>query len=95
MQWQSNARYGKPPESGTIFTAKTDGRIVIHKIHECGEGWYLSCPPLSIDSEPLNTEDFNTAVDSAKAMISRKLKTLHYTYSVFVSDTSENEIVRY
>lgn len=98
MQWKSNARYNQPPESGTIFSLKTEtpnSRIVIHKIHGCGEGWYLSCPPLAIDAEPLNTEDFNTAVENAKAKVFDALKHLLALYGAFPSDNSENEIVRY
>ena len=95
MQWKSNAKYSQSVEEGTIFTLKSDARIVIHKYHGYGESWYLSCYPLGIEREPLNTEDFNTAVENAKAMISRKLKTLNYTYTVFASDVSKTEIVRY
>ena len=95
MEWKSNARYNQPVESGTVFELKGSSRIAIHTVHGLGEQWYLSCYPLCIDNVPLNTEDFNTAVENAKAIIRKKLHEILDTYAVFASDASENEIVRY
>lgn len=98
MQWKSNAKFNQPAEEGSIFSLKTEApcaRVVIHKIHGCGNSWYLSCPLLDIDDKPLNTEDFNTAVEHAKVVVRTNLNLLLDTYAPFATDTSENEIVRY
>lgn len=95
MQWKSNARYNQPVEDGTIFTLKSDARIVIHKLHGCGERWYLSCPELSIEKENLGTEDFDEAVKKAQDIVHQVLNKLIVSYGSFVTDDPVNEIVRY
>lgn len=43
MKLKSNAKYGAPVESGTIYTAKVNNMTVsIHKIIGL-EGWFLNC----------------------------------------------------
>lgn len=95
MQWKSNASYNQPPESGTIFTLKSNARIVIHKLHGVGEEWYLSCIDLSIEKKNLGTVDFEDAVRKAQVVVFDALKHILSLYGKFPSDDSVNEIVRY
>ena len=49
MKLISNAKCGTPVESGTVFTIKDYGfNISIHKIHGCGDTWYLTCRELDM-----------------------------------------------
>ena len=96
MEWKSNARWHQDVKEGTIFTLKdikTD--ISIHKIHGLGNKWYLTCRAINIYQFGLNTDDFDLAVENAKVIIREKLKLLNDYFECFVSDESENEIVRY
>lgn len=96
MEWKSNATYKQEPESGTIFEAKgIKGRVSIHKIHGCGDNWYMSCPDLRMSKVELGTQDFNNAVAIAKSFIKKELENLQAAFMPFISDESENKIVRY
>lgn len=97
MQWKSNARWNQDVKEGTIFTLKDDSvSISIHKIHGIGnDKWYLSCRTLGISQFGLNTEDFDLAVEDAKAIIQTKLEMLSQNFAGFLSDDTENKIVRY
>ncbi len=70
MEFKSNAKYKEPVGHGNIFTLKDSQLgIEIHKIHYCGDNWYLSCRSLGIYQMPLGTEDFYIAVSKAKKII--------------------------
>lgn len=93
MKWKTNAKYGKPDESGTIFTNK-DVPIQVHGIHGC-PGWYLSCSDLNISGLPLNADSFEEAVKNSKILISKRIGEIVNKYNSFIKDESETEIVRY
>ena len=96
MKRMSNAKFGRPIESGTVFTLKDlDFPLHIHTIHGYGPGWFLTCLDLRFDKEGLQTEDFNEAVNRAKEMVRKRLALLQETFGAFVADTSENDIVRH
>lgn len=97
MQWRSNARWNQDVNEGTIFTLKDSTvNISIHKTHGIGNNkWYLSCRTLDISQFGLNTEDFDLAVEDAKIIIQTKLEMLSQNFAGFLSDDTENKIVRY
>lgn len=96
MKWKSNAKFGQPTESGTIFTLKDCCLpLTIHTIHGYGPEWHLTCRALCIDMEELRTEDFNEAASRAKEMVNKRLALLQETFGAFLEDTSENEFVRH
>lgn len=44
MKYISNAGYGKPVETGTIYRGENGKlNICVHKIHGCGDGLYMNC----------------------------------------------------
>lgn len=96
MKWQSNAKYGvKDLSSGSIFTLQGyDCRVTIHKLHGCGDGFYLSCNELGFNQYELLTEDFPQAVMRAKALMREKVKQLHKIVSALECD-NEIEFTRY
>ena len=95
MKLISNAKYGEPVESGTIFRIKENGfDICIHKIIGCGDVWYLDCVELGIDDLPLKNRNLFGCVKDAKEIIKNKLETLNVRFaSIYVDD--DIEISRY
>ena len=95
MKLISNAKYGEPVESGTIFRIKENGfNICIHKINGCGDVWYLDCVELWIDNLPLKNRNLFGCVKDAKGIIKNKLETLNVRFiSIYVDD--DIEISRY
>lgn len=96
MEWKSNAKYNQEPESGSIFEAKgMNGRVSIHKIHGYGDEWYLSCPDLRMSQIELRTQSFDEATETAKTIIKNEIERLQAMFAPFLSDESENKIVKY
>lgn len=94
MKFRSNARYGEPPESGTIFELKDNGlRIKIHRIIHIDGTWFLSCAPLGFSQYDLHEDDFNNAVGKAKDIIGQEIRRLNDEYCKILDDYSV-EIVR-
>lgn len=96
MEWKSNARYHQEVNEGTIFDLKGfDVKVSIHRIHGCGNSLYFSCPALNLQSVPLNTGYFDAAVLKTKIIIKEKLELLNKNFGAFITDDTENIIVRY
>ena len=95
MKLISNAKYGEPVESGTIFRIKENGfDICIHKIMGCGDVWYLDCAELGIDNFPLKNRNLFGCVKDAKEIIKNKLETLNARFHSLCED-EDIEISRY
>lgn len=95
MKLISNAKYTEPVESGTIFTIKDYGfDICIHKIHGCGDTWYLDCAELDIDDLPLKNKNLFGCVADAKEIIKYKLDALNARFNSLYAD-KEIEISRH
>lgn len=94
MKFRSNARYGEPPESGTIFELKDNKlRIKIHRIIHIDGTWFLGCAPLGFSQYDLHEDDFNNAVGKAKDIIGQEIRRLNDEYCKILNDYSV-EIVR-
>lgn len=95
MKLISNAKYVEPVESGTVFNIKENGfNISIHKIHGCGDTWYLDCSELGIDNLPLKNRNLFGCVKDAKEIIKYKLETLNARFHILYED-EDIEISRY
>ena len=95
MKLISNAKYGEPVENGTVFRIKDNGfNISIHKIHGCGDTWYLDCSELGIDNLPLANRNLLGCVKDAKEIIKNRLDTLNVRFNSLYEDT-DIEISRY
>ena len=95
MKLISNAKYGEPVESGTVFNIKENGfNMSIHKIHGCGDTWYLDCLELGIDNLPLKNRNLLGCVKDAKEIIKYKLETLNVRFNSLYKD-EDIEISRY
>lgn len=96
MKLISNAKFGEPVESGTIFNIKEYGfNICIHKIIGCGDTWYLDCGELNIDNLPLKNKTLFGCVKDTKEIIKCRLDTLNKWFYDFYNDDSKMEISNY
>nr|DAT61032.1 MAG TPA: hypothetical protein [Caudoviricetes sp.] len=87
MKLISNAKFGEPVESGTIFRTQGHGiDICIHKICGCGDTWYLNCNELGIDNLQLKSENLFRCVDEAKEILKQKLELLNGRFNNFYED---------
>lgn len=87
MKLISNAKFGEPVESGTIFRTQGHGiDICIHKICGCGDTWYLNCNELGIDNLQLKSENLFRCVDEAKEILRQKLELLNGRFNNFYED---------
>ena len=93
MKFISNAKYGEPVESGTIFRTRISGTdIVIHRIFQI-EGWYLSCERLQIKDEKLKSETLTSAIKEVKNVLKNKIDYLNNVVDSY--DPNGFEISRY
>lgn len=56
MKYISNAKYGEPVETGTIY--RGDNKILgicVHELRGCGETLYMNCEALNIYDIKLNS----------------------------------------
>lgn len=95
MKLISNAKFGEPVESGTIFRIQDHGiDICIHKICSCGDTWYLICNELGIDNLQLKSENLFRCVDEAKEILKKQLELLNERFNNFYED-NDVKILRY
>lgn len=95
MKLISNAKFGEPVESGTIFRTQGHGiDICIYKICGCGDTWYLNCNELGIDNLQLKSENLFRCVDEAKEILKQKLELLNGRFNNFYED-NDVKILRY
>ena len=95
MKLISNAKFGEPVKSGTIFRTQDHGiGICIHKICGCGDTWYLNCNELGIDNLQLKSENLFRCVDEAKEILKKQLELLNERFNNFYED-NDVKILRY
>jgi hypothetical protein len=95
MKLISNAKFGEPVESGTIFRTQGHGiDICIHKICGCGDTWYLNCNELGIDNLQLKSENLFRGMDEAKEILKQQLELLNERFNNFYED-NDVKILRY
>lgn len=69
MIFRSNAKYGEPVESGTIYEGRIGKlRVSVHRIIHC-EGWYLSCPNAQISQMQLKSDSLMRAIEESKEVL--------------------------
>lgn len=69
MIFRSNAKYGEPVESGTIYEGKIGKlRVSVHRIIHC-EGWYLSCADVRISQMRLKSDTLIGAIEESKEVL--------------------------
>ena len=74
MKYISNAKYGEPVETGTIY--RSDNKrldICVHTLCGCGETLYMNCRALGIVDIKLNSTSVITAINEAQSLVKQKL----------------------
>ena len=94
MKYISNAKYGKPVETGTIY--RCDNKrlsICVNRIHDCGETLYMNCRELGIMDRKLNSTSVISAINEAQSLVKQELDLLSKELNSILN--SEIEISRY
>lgn len=93
MKFKSNAKYGKPVESGTIFEGRIGNlKVSVHKIIHL-EGWFLSCSTLQISQMSLKSDTLMGAISEAKDVLRKAVDDLQKDVDSLCKE--EIEISRY
>lgn len=94
MKYISNAKYGEPVETGTIYRGDSERLpICVHKIHGCGEMLYMNCQTLDIRDRKLNSTSVIAAINEAQSIVKCELDLLSKELNSILN--SEIEISRY
>ena len=89
MKFKSNARYGEPVESGTIFEGKIGSlRISVHRIIHC-EGWFLSCADVRISQMQLKSDTLMGAIEESKEVLKKTVEKLSNSVKTFCEEDIE------
>ena len=94
MKYISNAKYGEPVETGTIYRGDSKGLdICVHTLCGCGETLYMNCQTLGIVNRKLNSTSLITAINEAQSLAKQKLDLLSKELNTILN--SDIEISRY
>lgn len=83
MKFISNAKYGEPVESGTIYEGKIGKlRVSVHRVIHC-EGWYLSCADVQISQMRLKSDTLMGAIKESKEVLKSVVDELNEDVKAF------------
>lgn len=89
MKFKSNAKYGMPLESGSIFEGKIGKLLIsVHHIYN-GREWYLSCRNLNITQKPLKSEKLIDAITETKEILKNAVDSLQQDVNDFLQESIE------
>lgn len=89
MEFKSNAKYGEPVESGTIYECRIGKlRVSVHRIIHC-EGWYLSCPNVRISQMKLKSVSLMEAIKESKEVLKAVVDKLSEDVKAFCNASIE------
>ncbi len=94
MKYISNAKYGEPVETGTIYRGGNKRLdICVHTLRGCGETLYMNCQALDIMDRKLNSTSVITAINEAQLLVKQELDLLSKEFDAILN--SKIEISRY
>ncbi len=94
MKYISNAKYGDPVETGTIYRGDNKRLgICVHTLCGCGETLYMNCKALNIYDRELNSTSVISAINEAQELVKSELDLLCKEMNTI--SNSEIEISRY
>lgn len=89
MKFKSNAKYGQPVESGSIYEGRIGNLIIsVHRIYN-GETWFLSCHKLNIIQRELKSETLMDAIKEAKEILKQEIENLQKDVNAFCEENIE------
>lgn len=78
MKYISNAKYGEPVETGTIYRGDNKRLdICVHTLCGCGEALYMNCKALNIYDRKLNSTSVISAINEAQSLVKLLSKELN------------------
>lgn len=94
MKYISNAKYGEPVETGTIYSGDNKRLdICVHTLCGCGETLYMNCKALNIRDRKLNSASLIAAINEAQSLVKQELDLLSNELNAILN--GEIEISRY
>lgn len=94
MKYISNAKYGEPVETGTIYRGDNKRLyICVHTLCGCGETLYMNCQTLGIVDRKLNSTSVISAINEAQSLVKREFDLLSNELNTILN--SKIEISRY
>jgi adenine C2-methylase RlmN of 23S rRNA A2503 and tRNA A37 len=94
MKYISNAKYGEPVETGTIYRGDNKRLyICVHTLCGCGETLYMNCQTLGIVDRKLNSTSVIAAINEAQSLVKREFDLLSNELNTILN--SKIEISRY
>lgn len=94
MKYISNAKYGEPVETGTVYRGDNKRlSICVHRLHGCGETLYMDCRALGIMDKKLNSTSAISAINEAQSLVKQELDLLSKELNTILN--GEIEISRY
>lgn len=94
MKYISNAKYGEPIETGTIYRGDNKRLdICVHTLYGCKGTLYMNCRALGIVDRRLNSTSVLVAIDEAQSLVKRELDLLGKELNSILN--SEIEISRH
>ena len=89
MKFTSNAKYGQPVESGSIYEGRIGNLIItVHHIYG-GEDWFLSCHSLNISQKHLESEILIGAIKESKEILKSVIDSLQKDVNDFCEESIE------
>ncbi len=77
MKYISNAKYGEPVETGTIYRGDNKRLdICVHTLCGCEETLYMNCHALGIMNRRLNSTSVIAAINEAQTLAKQELDLL-------------------
>lgn len=93
MKYISNAKYGEPVETGTIYRSNSERLVIcVHTLCGCGETLYMNCQALDIMDRRLNSTSVIAAINEAQSLVKHELDLLSKELNSILN--SEIEISR-
>lgn len=94
MKYISNAKYGEPVETGTIYRGDNKRLVIcVHTLCGCGETLYMNCQTLGIVDRKLNSTSVIAAINEAQSLVKREFNLLSNELNTILN--GKIEISRY
>lgn len=89
MKFKSNAKYGQPVESGSIYEGRIGNLIIsVHHIYR-GTDWYLSCHSLNISQRHLCSDTLMGAIKESKEILKETAERIQKDVNAFCEENIE------
>ena len=90
MKYISNAKYGEPVETGTIYRGDNKRLdICVHTLYGCRETLYMNCHALGIMDRRLSSTSVIAAINEAQTLAKQELDLLRKEFDAILNSKIE------